>query len=706
MAADGSNLVQVSTAIFSPLNIAIDSRGNIYATALSTDALFEIPVNGGPLMTLAMGFSLASAVAVDGAGNIYVEDKGTRQIYRVPPGGGTKVAVGPLFTSPQGMAVDAANRIDVTDATQTSVTQMSPTGGYFINPGLPAGLSFDNTTGIISGTPTKVSAAADFLVSAYNANGGGSATVNITVNIDPKPFISYSSPQNYPVNVPITPLTPANMGAAVAGPTGAYGSPVGLGSGLTAAQNGGAVDAAGNVYVYDQNSGIGVVKKISTDGSSTTVIGSGFSNLSGNTAVDAAGNVYVTDQRDLWKIPASGAPVTYGIPVVINNTFTQPFGLAIDGANNIYVTDFSVGGIYKMANDGSNKVRIDNGISKPTGVAVDAAGNVYAVDSIVELMYEIPANGDPQAPVAAGFSFPRGLAVDAAGNIYVADLGAGDIYMVPPGGGVPVAVASGLPSVLGVAVDGSYNLYVTLQDQGAVSKISPTGGYFISPVALPAGLSFDNTTGIISGKPTVLSPATNYLVSAYNNAGGMSDTVNIKVASTNASLLNLVLSSGTLSPSFAGGTNSYTANVSNAVSAITVTLATADPNARVTINNVGITSGVTSGSIPLNVGANTITVNVTAQDGISTNIYTVTITRALSTNATLALLQIGGQTISPAFATGTTSYTATVSNAITSIRAEAFTNEAHATLTINGYAVASGAASPSLPLNIGSNTIL
>ena len=46
------------------------------------------------------------------------------------------------------------------------------------------------------------------------------------------------------------------------------------------------------------------------------------------------------------------------------------------------------------------------------------------------------------------------------------------------------------------------------------------------------------------------------------------------------------------------------------------------------------------GVIPLAVGSNVITVEVTAEDGSATRTYTVTVTRALSTNASLRVLSL------------------------------------------------------------------
>jgi DNA-binding beta-propeller fold protein YncE len=70
----------------------------------------------------------------------------------------------------------------------TAITPNSPTstGGavtaYSVSPALPAGLSLDDDTGIISGTPTAVTAKASYTVTASNATGSTTATLTITVN--------------------------------------------------------------------------------------------------------------------------------------------------------------------------------------------------------------------------------------------------------------------------------------------------------------------------------------------------------------------------------------------------------------------------------------------------------------------------------------------------------------------------------------------
>jgi hypothetical protein len=91
---------------------------------------------------------------------------------------------------------------------------------------------------------------------------------------------------------------------------------------------------------------------------------------------------------------------------------------------------------------------------------------------------------------------------------------------------------------------------------------------------------------------------------------------------TNADLSGLALSSGTLSPAFNPGTSNYTATVSTATTTLIVTPTVADPDATVTVNNTS-----PAAPVALNVGANTIPILVTAQDGTTTRSYTVVITR-------------------------------------------------------------------------------
>ncbi|MGI8582932.1 MAG: beta strand repeat-containing protein [Chitinophagaceae bacterium] len=79
----------------------------------------------------------------------------------------------------------------VTYCASVAITANSPSnsGGaptlYTVSPALPAGLSISSTTGIITGTPTTATAAADYTVTATNSCGNTTKLVNITVTATP-----------------------------------------------------------------------------------------------------------------------------------------------------------------------------------------------------------------------------------------------------------------------------------------------------------------------------------------------------------------------------------------------------------------------------------------------------------------------------------------------------------------------------------------
>lgn len=107
--------------------------------------------------------------------------------------------------------------------------------------------------------------------------------------------------------------------------------------------------------------------------------------------------------------------------------------------------------------------------------------------------------------------------------------------------------------------------------------------------------------------------------------------------STDATLSGLTLSSGTLSPTFASGTTSYTVSVANTVTSITITPTVNTSGATVKVAGTTVASGSASTSQALSVGANAISLVVTAADGSTTETYTVTATRAAATAGTCTL---------------------------------------------------------------------
>jgi gliding motility-associated-like protein len=98
------------------------------------------------------------------------------------------------------------------------------------------------------------------------------------------------------------------------------------------------------------------------------------------------------------------------------------------------------------------------------------------------------------------------------------------------------------------------------------------------------------------------------------------------IALSNAKLINLVPTSGTLTPSFNSDNFSYRAEVDNEISGVRLTL-TFDPTATARINGSSAPNNRQSFNIPLDIGNNTITIVITAQDNVTTNTYTLVIYR-------------------------------------------------------------------------------
>ena len=94
-----------------------------------------------------------------------------------------------------------------------------------------------------------------------------------------------------------------------------------------------------------------------------------------------------------------------------------------------------------------------------------------------------------------------------------------------------------------------------------------------------------------------------------------------------ATLSALTVSSGSLVPAFAPGTFAYTDTVLSCTTSITVTPTLSDPAASVKVNGVTTVSGTRSAPISLAFGINPVNVLVTAQDGVTTQNYAITVTR-------------------------------------------------------------------------------
>ncbi|MBB6107617.1 gliding motility-associated C-terminal domain-containing protein [Mucilaginibacter lappiensis] len=153
-----------------------------------------------------------------------------------------------------------------------------------------------------------------------------------------------------------------------------------------------------------------------------------------------------------------------------------------------------------------------------------------------------------------------------------------------------------------------YNGFVNDDGQTALTK-------------LPVLASVANPTSLPGSYPITVSGAAsaNY---SFNYVPGKLTVI----ALSNAKLINLVSTSGTLTPSFNSDNFNYRSEVDNEIAGLRLTL-TFDPTATASINGSSASNDRQSFNIPLNIGNNTISIVVTAQDHVTTNTYTLVIYR-------------------------------------------------------------------------------
>ncbi|PTQ99756.1 gliding motility-associated-like protein [Mucilaginibacter yixingensis] len=430
---------------------------------------------------------------------------------------------------------------------------------------------------------------------------GNLADANISNVLVAPPQFSYPTPLVYGINQPIAPLSPLNTGGAV--PPGIYGS-VNTLSGTFSTVTGVVADKAGNVYVADYDANI--IYMISPAGAVSVFAGKntgGFANgyrtsalfsMPDALAIDTDGNIYVADygNNQIRKIDVSGNVTTLAGSVTSGNVdgagtaarFENPRGLTIDKDGNIFVADQTNNLIRKITTAGvvstyagngtagfTNGPRLSASFNTPTSVEVDPAGNLYVSDATNNVIRKIAVDGTVTT-FASGFNFPREARFDAAGNLYVNDQNSSSVKKITPAG-VISTLAYG--SFIGMATDPDGNLLVG--GGSRVVRITLTGYTIDKP--LPAGLVFDPKTGTISGTPTVITPAQNYTITAYNSGGSYSKIINIAVA-TNAvpTLIPSVITMPAQSP---GGTlgagNIYDPHATSNNNETPITFTSSDP---------------------------------------------------------------------------------------------------------------------------------
>ncbi|MFD9009901.1 RICIN domain-containing protein [Streptomyces sp. NPDC059552] len=305
-----------------------------------------------------------------------------------------------------------------------------------------------------------------------------------------------------------------------------------------------AMDSSGALYIADCENHR--VRKVTTDGTISTVAGSGVAGFSGDggpafaaqlsspsaVAGDGAGGFYIADHGNhrIRRVTAEGRISTVAGTGTAGfdgdkgpaaaAQLRSPVGLAVDSTGALYIADHGNHRIRKITADGTISTVAGSGsagfagdggpaaaaqLNLPYAVAVDSTGALYIADSGNHRIRKITADGtistvagtgtaglggDDGPASSAQLNTPSAVAVDSAGALYIADSGNHRIRRITADGTISTVAGSGtaglggdggpaasaeLNSPLGLAVDCVDTLYIADHGNHRIRKIaSPT----------------------------------------------------------------------------------------------------------------------------------------------------------------------------------------------------------------------------------------
>ena len=482
----------------------------------------------------------------------------------------TVVPSAPLTASyPTPQVFLAGSAIPAQAPSMGSTTPGVPTTFAVTGGSLPPGLGLDPVTGSITGTPTNPGVYA-FTITATNGTRSATANVNYTVTPAAALTVSYPSPQTFTEGSAIPTQSPT-VANETPGITTTFAVTAGsLPTGLTLNADGtitGTPTAPG-VYAFTITASNGT--RSATANVSYTVVPAGALTVSYPSPRSFTAGAAIATQSPTMTNETPGITTSFAV-----TAGSLPGGLTLNADGTITGTP-SVPGVYAFTITATNGSRTATfNLTYTIEVAAALSVSYTTPQTFIQnsaIATQSPTLGNETPGVTTTFavtagSLPAGLVLNADGTITGTPTATGTSnFTITATNGTRTATANVSYTVNSAAPTGlAYSTPVTYTVGVAISanNPNPTGGtptsYAVTSGALPAGLTLDPSTGVISGTPATPGSFT-VTISASNGAGGTSQVLTITVLP--AVLANLsanpptvsVGQSTSLTPIFSGGT--------------------------------------------------------------------------------------------------------------------------------------------------------